>query len=106
LVQCKKGTTAQGSDPIVIVFSIVSEPPADRPDEPCVDLCSAEWSLCDMKQEGRIRLPLQSFEKDKRVESREQQQSDDGLMRPILDWGELELEWTGLAVIEKALVLS
>jgi hypothetical protein len=51
-------------------------------------------------------LPLQSFEKDKRVESREQQQSDDGLMRPILDWGELELEWTGLAVIEKALVLS
>ena len=88
LVQSKKGTESYGN-PVVMTFAVVSEPPPERPEEACVDLCMAELKLEDLKEEGLVRIPMRSFEDG----------SQEG-------WGELELEWSGLAVIEKALVMT
>lgn len=40
-----------------IVFSVVSEPPPSRPDDPCIDLCAAPWTPRECT-DGLVSLDL------------------------------------------------
>lgn len=62
-----------------IVFSVVSEPPPSRPDDPCIDLCAAPWTPreCD---DGLVSLEL-SAENGSKV-------------------GKFEFEWMGSEFIK------
>ncbi len=45
-----------------IIFSVVSEPPAEQPNEPCIDLCNAYWDLTLPLQKEVLSLDLISEE--------------------------------------------
>lgn len=42
-----------------IVFSVVSEPPPSRPDDPCIDLCAAPWTPRSCP-DGLVSLDLET----------------------------------------------
>ena len=67
-----------------LVFSIVSEPPLDHPDDPCIDLCFAEWCLSEATTDGRVGLKMVN---------------DQGM-----SIGSLELEWQGADLVKRLLV--
>ena len=69
-----------------IVFSIVSEPPSDRPQDSCVDLCNAYFSPSIAQQEGRVFLNLVSEEG--------------------VTLGDLEIEWAGKELVSELLSSS
>lgn len=48
-----------------IVFSVVSEPPPTRPDDACVDLCTAFWTPRDASTDGIISLDLFSEDRQR-----------------------------------------
>ena len=66
-----------------ILFSVVSEPPPSRPEDACVDLCTAPWCPTDAVNDGLITLDLRT---------------EDGNVI-----GSLEFEWKGAKLVHKLL---